>query len=410
MENNYSDIIIIGGGASGMAAAIAAARKGAKVAIIERQARVGKKLLSTGNGRCNLLNTGDYRGRIHGESPEFADYALNTYPPEYILSFFEELGLVYEEEYGGRVYPFSNHASSVLDVLRAELDALSVELITGSEVSSAVREKSFFRLSCGDEIYRSEKLIIACGGCAGSKVGGVSLGYELLKGLGHSKTGLFPALAGVKTDSEYPRSLKGIRVTAGCSLRDEKGRAIKQSEGDVIFSEDGLSGTAVFDIARFVPAGKPSYISLDFLPLLSEERVRSALTAFSSNHPDYEASSVFTGALHGRVGTVLCKAAGLKPSAPMASLKERDIKALSSCAKKTDFKIKGLCGFDTAQVTAGGIRTSEFESETMESKITPGLYACGEVLDIDGDCGGFNLRWAWAGGFLAGESAACSLK
>ncbi len=401
-----TDIAIIGGGASGMAAAIMAARDPDKrVTLIERQARVGRKLLSSGNGRCNITNTELSLENYHGEDSSFPSFALDAWTPERVLDFFRELGLMCVTEHGGRVYPLSNQASSVLDVLRFALDKPNIRLLTGTEVASARRTKEGFHLDWEGGSTDCKKLIVACGGCAGSKLGGVMYGYKLLQSLGHSRTALYPSLTQLRTAPDVPRSMKGVKVSAAVTLK--KGRSIlSRKSGDLLFTENGVSGTVIFELSRHASAagGAGTDIYIDFLESLSEEDTLGWLYERAAARPEAPVKEIFTGALHSRVGLALCKYAGIGAEAPCRLLEPGEMAALAAAAKSMKLPVTGVSGFEAAQVTAGGIRTSEFDPRTMESRLIPGLYACGEVLDIDGDCGGFNLQWAWASGLTAGGS------
>ena len=396
------DVIIIGGGASGMMAALAAAESGCRVTLLERQSRVGRKLLATGNGRCNLTNHNVSPARYHG-GDGFCAYALDAFDVGATLQFFASLGLLTVAEDSGRVYPMSNMAGSVLDVLRYALERPGIEVVTGQAVSSVKKTSDGFTVRTETDTFSAKKLILAAGGCAGSKVGGVMDGYQLARQLGHHRTVLYPSLVQVCTDPTYPRGLKGVKAQAALTLTRE-GETLTAGQGEVLFTEYGVSGPAVFDLSRAVAAGGDGLtLHLDFLPGWSREDtltwLRSQRTALSRQ----EAGALLTGGVHPRLGRMLCKAAGISGGQPVSELTDRQLEALCRQVREFTLPITGTCGFDQAQVTAGGLRTGEFDPRTMESRLVPGFYACGEVLDIDGDCGGFNLQWAWASGRLAGR-------
>ena len=399
------DIVIIGAGASGMVAALTAAEnKDNRVVLLERQARVGRKLLATGNGRCNLTNTGASPERYHGEDPAFVRPALTAFPPPAALDFFRALGLVTVEEPGGRVYPLSDSANSVVDVLRFALEAAGVALRTSCPVRELRREKSGgFAVVTDEETLHADRLIAACGGCAGAKLGGVGDGYELLARLGHRRTALYPSLAPILTDADYPHALKGVR--ADCALRlMGGGETLGESAGEVQFTEQGVSGPAAFELSRAASVGgKGLTLAADFFRDYDKDAVLSLLRARRAALPALPASDALTGMLHNRLGRMLVKYAGLDANAPLASLDDEALARLGRACKDFRLAVRGVAGFDAAQVTAGGLRTSGFNPETLESWFVPGLFACGELLDVDGDCGGFNLQWAWASGRLAGR-------
>ena len=397
-------IIIIGAGASGMMAALTAAEvPGRRVILLERQQRAGRKLLATGNGRCNLTNTGATIENYHGENRDFAAPALAAFPPQAVLDFFRGLGLVTVEEYGGRVYPLSDAANSVLDVLRFHLEARSVELKAAEPAREILREKQGFTVVTDSERLHADKLIIACGGAAGAKLGGVSDGYELLKMLGHKRTALYPSLVQLVTAPEYPRALKGVR--ADCALRLYAGEnVLAESTGEIQFIEAGVSGPAVFDLSRAAATnGKGLTLAADFLKEYDEVSVLALFRQRRETLPALPAGDMLTGVVHNRLGKMLVKYAGLNANAPLRELDDKAMHTLAKACKGFRLPVQGTEGFDKAQVTAGGVKTAGFNPETLESWFVPGLFACGEVLDIDGDCGGYNLQWAWASGRLAGR-------
>ena len=397
-------IIIIGAGASGMMAALTAAEKPDKrVILLERQQRAGRKLLATGNGRCNLTNTGAKIENYHGENRDFAAPALAAFPPEKVLDFFHGLGLLTVEEHGGRVYPLSDSANSVVDVLRFALEARGVELRAACPAKEIRREKQGFTVVTEEETMHADRLIVACGGAAGAKLGGVNDGYELLKMLGHKRTALYPALVQLVTAPDYPRALKGVR--ADCALRlYAGGEVLAESAGELQFTETGVSGPAVFDLSRAAATGgKGLVLEADFLKNYDEAAVLNLLRRRRESLPELPAGDVLTGVLHNRLGKMLVKYAEVNANTPLRALDEAALRRLAAACKGFRLPVNGTEGFDKAQVTAGGVKTSGFDAQTLESWFVPGLFACGEVLDIDGDCGGYNLQWAWASGRLAGR-------
>ena len=396
-------VIVIGGGASGILAALTAAEQtDTRVLLLERQQRIGRKLLATGNGRCNLTNTGASAAHYHGEDADFVRPALAAFGPEETLDYFHGLGLLTVTEYGGRVYPLSNSANSVLDVLRFALDRAGVEVRTACPVRALRREGKSFAVALDGETLRAERLILACGGAAGGKLGGVTDGYELLKLLGHRRTGLYPALTPLYTDPTYPRALKGVRVQAAVHLV-RGGEVLAESRGEVQFTETGVSGPAVFDISRAASTGGAGLeLHLELLPLASDELLAS-LRARRADYPALEAAELFTGMLHNRLGRMLVKYCGLEAARPLGELSDRELRRAAAAARDFALPVRGAAGLDSAQVTAGGVRTADFDAKTLESRLVPGLFVCGEVLDVDGDCGGYNLQWAWSSGRVAGR-------
>lgn len=397
-------VTVIGAGASGMAAALSARQAGHDVTLLERQERAGRKLMATGNGRCNLSNMNADKGGYHGEEPGFIRPALASFSPKEMREYFRKLGLLTVEEPGGRVYPLSNSANSVVDVLRYALEAAGVELRASVTVRKIRRSGNAFVVVTDAGDIRTDALIVACGGMAGEKLGGVKDGYELLKSLGHSRTPLHPALVQITTETGYPRSLKGVKADCELTLREGR-RELGKSSGEVLFTENGISGPAAFDLSRAVStAGDRSMvIDIDLLRAYEGGQVYSMLCERRKTAPALPTAELFTGALHNRLGRMIVKYAELDANKPLAELNDKDIaKAVDSC-KRFSLPVRGTEGFKDAQVTVGGMKTTEFDPKTLQSRLVPGLFACGEVLDVDGDCGGYNLQWAWASGRLAGR-------
>lgn len=395
---------IIGGGASGMAAALAAAEEqDNQVILMERQTRVGRKLLSTGNGRCNLTNLHAGTGGYHGNEPAFARYAIDRFPPEAAITWFQSLGLLTVAEPSGRVYPYSDQANSVVDVLRFGLEQPNITAKLGFEVEKVRKTPSGFRVESKEETVACDKLIIACGGLAGTKLGGSMSGYKLLRALGHSCTKLRPTLVQLKSGWGGCAGLKGVRANCHAEIL-HNGEKTAESTGQLQFTEYGLSGPVIFEISRDVCQGGGEWLCrLDFLPEIREETLSRELCRRRGTH--LPVSELLTGILHNRLGRVLTQSAGLSPNASVRDLSDWEIGQAVSAVKHLEVSLTEPMGMDSAQVTAGGIVTAEFEEKTMESRLVPGLYACGEVLDIDGDCGGYNLQWAWSSGRLAGLHA-----
>lgn len=395
---------IIGAGASGMAAAISAAQNPqAEIILLERQARVGRKLQATGNGRCNLTNTHALQGGYYGQTPSFAGCALSAFDPEQTLAWFRKLGLFTVTEPSGRVYPYSDQANSVVDVLRFALDRPNIRLLTGFEVERIRKLPNGFRMEARNRVESCDRLIVACGGLAGTKLGGSMSGYQLLRSLGHRCTRLRPSLVQLKCNHGSLSGLKGVRANCHAAIYCND-RLVAQSTGELQFTEYGLSGPVIFEISRDACQGAGQWLcKLDLLPQVSEQELYEALSCRrATNLP---VSELLTGILHNRLGRVLAQAAGLSQTDAIAGLSESQLRSVASCVKGFELSLSDTLGMDSAQVTAGGILTEEFHGETMESKLVSGLYACGEVLDIDGACGGYNLQWAWSSGYLAGLHA-----
>ena len=395
------NVCVIGGGAAGMLAALTAAENGHRVLLLERQSRVGRKLLATGNGRCNLSNYHVSPAHYHGGAG-FCDFALSQFDVGETLQYFSSLGLLTVSEASGRIYPMSNMAGSVLDVLRYALERPEIDLQTGQTVTAVRKMPEGFSVKTETDTFSARRLILAAGGAAGSKVGGVMDGYRLAKSLGHHRTALYPSLVQLKTDPTYPRALKGVKAQCGISIC-RGSQVLARNSGEVLFTEYGVSGPAIFDLSRSVSAGGSDLTCLlNFFPDWEEAEVLHWLSQRQAAMAAHEASTLLTGSCHTRLGQMICKSAGFT-NQRAAGLTRDDLRRIARQATHFALPITGTCGFDQAQVTAGGLDTSEFDPRTLQSRLVPGLYACGELLDIDGDCGGYNLQWAWSSGRLAGK-------
>lgn len=395
---------VIGGGASGMAAALASSEgEENQVILMERQTRVGRKLQATGNGRCNLSNLRTGESHYHGQTPDFSRFALDRFPPEETLRWFSSLGLYTVAEPGGRVYPYSDQANSVVDILRFALERPNIQVKLGFEVEKIKKTREGFLVTSGEETLFCDRLIVACGGLAGSKLGGTMSGYKLLRSLGHRCTKLRPNLVQIKADWSSLPALKGIRANCRAEILHD-GKVFASSLGELQFTQYGLSGPVMFEVSRDVCQGGGEWLCrLDFLPELEEETLKAML--LWRRETALPAGELLTGILHNRLGRILTQAAGISGNRPISGLSDWELGQVAKTVKAFSVVLTEPLGMDSAQVTAGGILTEAFDEKTMESRIVPGLYACGEVLDIDGDCGGYNLQWAWSSGRLAGESA-----
>ena len=394
---------IIGAGAAGMAAALSAAQNSdVRVELFERQARVGRKLQATGNGRCNLTNM-DIIGKYHGDAPEFANYALEKMGPVETIAWFRKMGLLTVTEDNGRVYPYSDQANSVVDVLRLALNRKNINVHLGFEVQKIRRQGEDFVLDNGEESVVCDKVIVACGGLAGTKLGGSMSGYKLLAKLGHKATRLRPSLVQIKTAWGGITALKGVRANCHVTIL-HNGKNFAESVGELQFTDYGLSGPVIFEVSRDVCFGSGEWVArLDMLPDYSYDELVAELQR--RGETDLLTEDLFTGMIHNRLGRVLTKAVGIKGNQKVSDLTQEEIQNVVACVKGFEIVLSEPMGMDSAQVTAGGVVTEDFDSMTMESKLVPGLYACGELLDIDGDCGGYNLQWAWSSGCLAGFHA-----
>ncbi len=397
-------IVILGGGASGLMAALWAAQlPNHHVTILERQSRVGRKLLATGNGRCNLTNLAAAPEYYHGQDASFVRPALARFGVERTLAFFRELGLLTVAEPSGRVYPLSDQANSVVDVLRFAAQQRGVQTVFGFDAQSVRKKARGYQLTAADGTgFFADRLIVACGGCAGKALGATTDGYTLLSQLGHTRTALHPGLTQIRTDPACIRGLKGVRADCLLRLRAD-GRTVAQEAGELQFTETGLSGPVAFSLSREAALRAPNaQLVLDFLKDYSPDAVRALLRARCAAFSALDAEELLAGMLHPRLGKRLCQTL-LPAQTPLAALTPAQLDMVADSLKAFSVPVTGVSGFESAQVTVGGIRTAEFRADTLESRLAPGVFACGEVLDIDGACGGFNLQWAWSSGYVAGQ-------
>ncbi len=401
---------IIGGGASGLVAGICAARAGAKVTIIERQNRVGKKILVTGNGRCNLTHTEVGPERFHTHAKEDYFRPLEKITQAETLTFFEELGIEMLIE-NNKVYPASEQASSVLDVMRLELEQLGVTFIVDEKiVDLAMQETGGVLTGESGETYTFDKVILATGGLAAPKLGCDTTGYQLAQNLGHDSYPTYPTLVHIVSPTSYCKMMKGTRVKGEASIY--VGGKKKRSEyGEVLFTDDGLSGPCIFQLSRLAAKSQKDHVKaevrLDLFPQVSEEVLVGKLYERIGRHPYKTIEELFIGWLNKRVAIPVIKQAMVgTPTAPCENLSYDMVVELAQSMKGLCFEVTGTRGYDFAQATAGGIKLEGINLETMQSCYHDNLYIVGEILDVDGDCGGFNLQWAWSTGMLAGHHAA----
>lgn len=390
-------VAVVGGGAAGLVAGIAAARAGARVTILEGDRRAGQKILATGNGRCNLSNTtvspGDYN------HPDFVAPLLGTYDAEAIAAMFADIGLATFADDEGRVYPITNAANSVLNVLRLEAAHLGIEERCESKVVSLgfrdVAPRVVVVMSSGTRV-EADAVVIATGG-----------GSELLANIGHPMEPFEPVLCPIVTDIGPIRGLSGLRVRCAASVvaPSQGGEEYLATErGELLFRDYGVSGVMAFDLSRYIePDCK---ISIDFMPDRTLAELRAELQARVERLGWRTAETFLEGLLHPRLAQVVVRELGVARDLPGARM---PLEALAVLLKDYRLDVEGSGEPKQAQVTRGGAVVTEFDPETLESRLFPGVFAAGEVLDIDGRCGGYNLHWAWASGYRAGESAAAAV-
>lgn len=412
-----TDVAVIGGGAAGLMAAITAARQGAKTAVIEHMDRVGKKILATGNGKCNYTNAKQGVSYYRGEDPAFVLPVFGQFGLAETLRFFEEIG-VYPKCRNGYYYPASEQAASVLDVLRMEADASGVEIFTLQETKNIAQQKIGFCIETNRERFLARSLVLAPGLMASPKTGSDGSMMPYIEELGHSVIDIVPALVQLQGKQSFFKAIARIRAEIVVSLYVD-GRLTATEQGELQLTDYGISGIPVFQVSRFatkaLKRGQKVHALLHFLPQIGTAGEMEALLSqrfldASAHGRAKDAEQAMVGLLPKKLIGVLLREADIVLHAAAGEVTKRQMHRLAKtiCGLRVD--VIGSKGFDAAQVCAGGVSTAEIDAVTLESKIVPGVYFAGEVVDIDGCCGGYNLQWAWSSGYVAGLHAAQSGK
>lgn len=392
---------IIGGGASGLiCACVLGKHKDIEVTVFEKNERVGKKLLSTGNGRCNLTNL-TAEAKDYYDAEDFVLPAFEKYPPQSNIAFFEKLGLFTRADSEGRVYPMSNQAASVLDSLRFECERLGVQFVCSHNITGIKENNGKYILNNEHEF---DKVVFACGGKAGVKD---YSSLSLLSSLGHSITKTAPSLVRLVTDDNLTKQLKGIRAVVSMTLFSGK-KMIAAERGELLFSDFSLSGIISMQLSSYVShlklCGQNDFsVSVDFVPDILSKELQGCLSRLSKRSA-LKAENLLSGFMPKKIGICLLKKCGISPECEMNTLNAKQVEALAKICKSCVFKITDVGSFSQAQITVGGAKRSGFNKNTLESKKKKGIYCCGEMLDVDGKCGGYNLQWAFSSGRLCGES------
>ncbi len=398
-------IAVIGAGASGMMAAITAASAGASVTLYERNDQVGKKILMTGNGKCNFTNTVMNEGCFYGSAKDrgLVSSVLKLFDEKKTVQFFEELGIMPRIRYGG-YYPYSEQASAIRDVLLMKLRDEHVRLITGHQVRSIKKEKQGFTVD-GDYY---DSVILATGGKAAPKSGSTGDGYYLAEKLGIHSIEPLPALTFLTAHEKWFKTVAGVRAEASLKLLCD-GKESGTSRGELQLTEQGISGICTFQLSgpagRMLKEGHKVKVLLNFLPDFSFEETLDLLKKRQNLSAEKCTSEFLIGLFPEKMIRVLIKEAGLKSDTALKDVSDTELKRLAGTINSMTVNVKGTGGFDRCQVTSGGIASDQLSDE-MEVRSTPGLYIAGELADCDGICGGYNLQWAWSSGYAAGIAAA----
>lgn len=388
MQKNYNTVII-GGGASGLICAVELvdgknALSANDVVILERNDRVGKKLVATGNGQGNLMNENFTAQNYYGDL-NFINAFIEKQKSIDLKNYFYELGIPLSSSKEGKLYPLSKQASSVLDTIRAFLSAKGVAEETGKKVTEIIKEKDGFTVVADKVKYSCKNVVFAVGGSAGKQFGTDGSAYKLIEKFGHKKTALFPSLVQLKTQTDAIKGLKGLketaRVTAFCG-----GKPLKSSTGDLLFTDFGVSGSTIFNVSASIADKTDAYLIVEFLPELSFSEVEKILKT-RDKKKYVKKEDLLCGVLNKRIGQAVIKSA-----------KSKELEDIAYAIKNFKLKVTGSLDFSYAQVTRGGIKTDKIDKDTYESKLCSNLFVVGEVLDVDGDCGGYNLAFAFTSG------------
>ena len=387
-------VVIIGGGASGMMAAIQAARTGAAVTLLEHNEKPGKKILATGNGRCNLTNLVQEPSRYRSSQPDFPWKIITQYPLEDTLAFFSELG-IYTKDRNGWVYPYSDQAAGVAQVLELEARHQKVKIKTTEEVTDILREDGQYLVKTATWQYPCDSVIISCGSSASNVEGSSTTGYELAEKMGHTVVKPLPSLCGIRGKDNYYAKWAGSRMDGRITLEID-GETVGEEQGEILFTEYGISGIGVFQLSRYAvrgtDEGKIATYHLDLMPQLTKEELVKLLLDRQQAGSYKNPQELLIGLLPRKMIDVLVKKT-YEPEKIVERLKDWQV------------PVKGAYALQQAQICSGGVDPREL-TEQLESRLHPGIYFTGEVIDVDGPCGGYNLQWAWSSGAVAGRAAA----
>ena len=399
------DVIVIGAGASGMMAAITAARQGRRVLLLEHMDKPGKKLLATGNGRCNYTNEDMDYSYYYGNK-ELVPSIMRYFHNYDTVSFFKEIG-IYPRKKNGYYYPFSGQALSVVEALTAELKRLSVTLVVSCDIHGLKPDSRGFYVQTSTGNYRGKHVIVATGLKASEKLGSDGSLFPIIKGLGHRFVPILPALCGFEAKGMNFKRVAGVRTQASLSLVTDGCRSKLEEEGELQLTDYGVSGIPVFQISsnasRALYAGRKVGLEIDFMPDLTHSMLVEELNRrFARDKGQRTLSQSLCGLFHQKLIPEFLKKAGFHPEADAGSLGPSEVEKLATTILRYPVELTKVRDFSTAQVCTGGIRSEEIDIHTLESKLVPGLFFAGEILDVDGICGGYNLQWAWASGYVAG--------
>lgn len=402
-------IAVAGGGAAGMMAAVQAARDGAAVTVYEKNDRIGKKILSTGNGKCNFSNEYMDAGCYHGSGRMLIDPVYDIFGVRQTKAFFQDLGMRIREV-NGYLYPSSGQASTVLDLFRWELLRLSADIHTGQQVTEIIPTKEGLTVKTADHRDQTyDAVLLTCGGAAAPGTGSDGGGYRLAGQLGHRIVPVVPALTALRCREDYYKQVAGVRCEAKVTLYIE-GAKICEERGELQLTDYGISGIPVFQISRHAAYAlrekKHTTVRISFLPDYEENTYEQFWQERWERQHSQTMEMFLTGIVNKKINLLMLRLAGIRGSETAENVPEKTRRKLQRLYRSLEAEIEGTNPFEQAQVSAGGVDCTEVTGH-LASRIVPGLYFAGEILDIDGICGGYNLQWAFSSGTIAGRAAAC---
>jgi len=403
-----ADIIVVGAGAAGLVASITAARAGYKVILLEQNSKIGRKILVSGNGKCNIDNRYISSNRFHGQNPEFIEAVLKDHDFNTVEKFFTSIGLELIEGKEGKMFPMSLQASCVVDLLEYEAKKAGVEIICECSVTSVGKEADIFIIESSQGTKTSKKLLLSSGSPAAPQLGGSSSGYDFAEKIGHTLIPPHPSLVQLCSDENWVKTCAGVKV-AGIARLYANGEYITEKKGDLLFTNYGISGLAILDISREVSTRLANYeyceLNMDLMPQLSKEKLTNLLLGRIENESakPISLSLWLQGILNKKLIQSILEQSKCN-AATESDLNRKEVGKLVYAIKNFKLNINDTKGFKGAEVATGGIDTTEVDPKTMESKLVPNLYFAGEILDVDGDRGGFNFHFAWVSGLRLGEA------
>jgi len=400
-------MIIVGAGASGLVTAIMSARANLKVLLLEQNSKIGKKILVSGNGKCNISNKHININRFHSQNLDFVKKVLMNYDFSAIEKFFTSIGLELTEGKDGKMFPMSLQASSVVELLEYEAKKSGVEIVCDCAVSSINKKGNTFTLETTQGTKTCEKLVLASGSPAAPQLGGSNSGYAFATKMGHSLIPRHPSLVQLCSKETWIKACAGVKV-AGVAKLTANGEYITEKKGDLLFTNYGISGLAILDLSREASTRLANFdyceLSLDLMPKLGKEKLTNFLQARVSRKSEKPTKLWLQGVINKKLIPVILNQSKNRAETEK-ELNRKEINKLVHAIKNLKLSIHDTKGFKNAEVSTGGIDTIDINPQTMESKLINNLFFTGEILDVDGDRGGFNFHWAWVTALRSGSSS-----